>query len=886
VSIVGPAGIGKTRLARELGLYLDGLPETVYWHVGRSPAYGNGITFWALGEMVRARAGLLETDDEQTTRTKVGEMLSRIVSDETERRWIEPTLLALLGIEARVASSELFAAWRTFFERLAATAPVVMVFEDHHHADTGLLDFVDHLLEWSRDVPLCVITLARPELLERRPDWASGKRNLTVLHLEPLPDEAMQELIRGVVPGLPDAAVRQIVARAEGVPLYAVETIRMLIADGRLVPEDGVFRPVGDLTSLAVPESLTALITSRLDGLDPVDRSLVSDGAVLGQSFTVAALAAVSGHGEAELQPRLRTLVRLEILTVDVDPRSPERGQYAFVQALIREVAYGTLSRKARKTRHLAAARFFESLGAEELAGALAGQYLAAHANAAEGAEADALAAQARVALRAAAGRASALGSHDQAVVFLEQAISVTQDPAELADLLDLAGAASTVRQRFAQAERFHREALDKREAIGDRPAIVRTITRLASPMIRAFRYDAATQMLEAAIDRFADLRGSADLAGLEGQLARAYMLNARMADSVPIADRVLEVAEQEELRELAADTLITKGTALENLGRHFEAIALVEAGRRLAEASGQTTLLMRATNNLASVLADDDPRASLEVARAGLELAARNGERGLTLVENAINGAIRTGEWDWALGQLDVALAEDTDPLARATTLGRIYQIRAYRGTADDTALSDFLQETRRGVDERTATAFRLIVPAHGAFAAGDLAAARAWALQYAEVWTQTDIDDGLLIAAYASLWAGDADGLRTAQKRLEELHRHGRGVSAEKLGIEAGLAALERRPEDALGMFRDALRGWDELGLPWDRALTAIGMAAVLDPADPEVVAAAAVARRTFEDLGARPFLDQLEAMLNRPRAREPRTGTRAETSERAPV
>jgi class 3 adenylate cyclase len=238
VSVVGPAGIGKTRLAREFGRYLDGLIETVYWHVGRSPAYGQGITFWALGEMVRARAGLLESDDEATTRAKLAETLAQFVPDETERRWIESALLALLGIETRVGSSELFAAWRTFFERLARVAPVVMVFEDHHHADTGLLDFIDHLLEWSRDVPLCVIILARPELLERRPDWAVGKRDLNLVHLEPLPAAAMLELIRGLVPGLPDEAVETIVERAEGVPLYAVETIRMLLAEGRLVPED------------------------------------------------------------------------------------------------------------------------------------------------------------------------------------------------------------------------------------------------------------------------------------------------------------------------------------------------------------------------------------------------------------------------------------------------------------------------------------------------------------------------------------------------------------------------------------------------------------------------------------------------------------------------
>src|SRR5205814_2517616 len=170
---------------------------------------------------------------------------------------------------------------------------------------------------------------------------------------------------------------------------------------GRLALEEGTYRPVGDLTTLDVPETLSALIASRLDTLSPDDRTLISDAAVLGQSFTPAALSAVSGIAEADLTPRLRALVKRELLTVESDPRSPERGQYAFVQALIREVAYNTLSRKDRKTRHLAAARWFESLGEPELVGALAGHYLAAKELAAEGAEADALAAQARIALKA-----------------------------------------------------------------------------------------------------------------------------------------------------------------------------------------------------------------------------------------------------------------------------------------------------------------------------------------------------------------------------------------------------------------------------------------------------------------------------------------------------
>ena len=245
VSIIGPAGIGKSRLAWEYTKYLDGLVEKVWWHDGRSPAYGEGISFWALGEMVRGRCGLRETDDPTTTRSKVAATVAEHIPDEAERRWIEPALLALLGIGTGLGSEQLFGAWRTFFERLAATAPVVMVFEDHHNADTGLLDFVDQLLEWSRNAAIYVVTLSRPELLERRPDWGAGKRNFNSLYLEPLSEPAMRQLLAGLVPGLPESSMRAIVGRADGVPLYAVETVRMLVAQGRLAVKDGIHRPTG-----------------------------------------------------------------------------------------------------------------------------------------------------------------------------------------------------------------------------------------------------------------------------------------------------------------------------------------------------------------------------------------------------------------------------------------------------------------------------------------------------------------------------------------------------------------------------------------------------------------------------------------------------------------
>ena len=406
-----------------------------------------------------------------------------------------------------------------------------MVFEDLQWADPGLLDFIDALLEWSRSFPIFVLTLARPELLERRPDWGAGKRSFTSIFLEPLPAAAMHELLAGLVPGLPEATVTAIVERADGVPLYAVETVRMLLAEGRLALEGGVYRPIGDLATLAVPDTLTALIASRLDGLEPVDRSLLCDAAVLGQSFTLAALAAVSGIPEPELEPRLRALVRRELLALETDPRIPERGQYAFVQALVREVAYNTLARRDRKARHLAAARFFESLGSDELAGALAGHYLAAHRNAPEGAEADAVAAQARIALRAAAERATALGSHAQAVAFLEQALSMTTDLPDQALLLERAGRSASLAADHEAAERYLVRATEIQRGLGDRSATARTIAELgAARSMDGCVTDRALAILEPSAVEFADLAGDPGAVALDSQLARALMVGQQLS--------------------------------------------------------------------------------------------------------------------------------------------------------------------------------------------------------------------------------------------------------------------------------------------------------------------------------------------------------------------
>ena len=865
VSVMGPAGIGKSRLAWEFLKYVDGLVETTYWHSGRSPSYGEGITFWALGEMIRGRCELLEGDDEASTRRKVADTVAQWVPDEDERRWIEPALLTLLGIDSGMAAEQLFGAWRTFFERIASVGTVTLVFEDMHFADSGLLDFIDHMLEWSRGLPIYIVTLSRPELLERRPDWGAGKRSFTSIYPEPLSEPEMRELLAGLVPGLPAQAVGAIVERADGIPLYAVETVRMLVADGRLVEREGAYEPVGDLTTLAVPETLVALISSRLDGLDPADRAVIHDAAVLGYSFTIAALAAVSGIPEADLEERLKGLLRRELLTREVDARSPERGQFAFVQALIREVAYNTLARPERKARHLAAARFFEQIGSDELAGALAGHYLAAYRNATEGAEADALGGQARIALKAAADRAVALGSHEQAIGFMEQALEVTKDSGEQADLLRRAGESARGAARTDDAERYLRRAIGVYLELGDRLGAAQATSALGIALLNVRRNQPAASLLQEAWSEYGDLWPDPVLVGLRVGLARAYGQVQEHRRALEEAEEVLDVAEHSNLVDPLARALIAKGVALGNLGRTREAIALLDGAEHLARENSLFEILGAALLIGGFHQGEVDAARAFEKYREGLEVSKRTGQRTLmrTFVNNLGYTGFMSGDWDSALAEMAAVLAEDIDRSSRVWLLGNSLSVRSSRGEDVTAALAELeaLIEPGDSFDFRMPL---LDSQANSALATGDLGLAR-------DAWRELAAGDpaqapaSLYQAARPALWLRDPDAVRVDLAALDATGVHGRIIEIRRATIRAGLAALEGRINEAQIGYRECVRDWRDAGVVWDEALTGLDMAVLLGPKDalPEIVQST---REILERLGAQPFIKRLDEALSR--------------------
>jgi class 3 adenylate cyclase/tetratricopeptide (TPR) repeat protein len=662
VSVTGVAGVGKTRLSWEYERYVDGLAEDVWWHRGRCLAYGEGVAYWGLAEMVRSRAGIVEAEEPESALAKIRSTVAEHIADPEERKWVEPRLSHLLGLEERSApdQSDLFSAWRLFFERLADRGPVAMVFEDLQWADTALLDFIEYLLEWSKDHPLFILTLSRPEINERRPTWGAGRRNFTSLSLDPLPPEAMEELMQGLVPGLPSEITTRILDRAQGIPLYALETVRMLLDRGLLEKVDGRYRLTAQLEDLEVPESLHALIAARLDGLPAEERRLLQDGAVMGKTFLKPALAALQGRDETELGALLTSLVRKEFLSVQVDPRSPERGQYGFLQDLVRKVAYDTLSRKERKLRHLAAADHLVGIRGrdeDEFVEVVASHLLEAYQAAPDAPDAGEIKARARETIARAGERAASLAANDVAERYFVQAADLAEDPIEMASLIERAGGMAWMGARTEEATDLLERAIGLFEEQGETHAAARVSARLGEITWSSGRIGEAIERMERSFEVLSKDEADEDLASLAAQLGRFLYFEGHDARAAERLERALELAEGLGLPEVLSQALNSKGALIlmGSKGRPQEGFALLRHALDVALEHDASEAALRAYYNLSNLLYYFDRYdESASYAEDGLARSRKLGARmwEWNFISELVYLAFMTGDWEGALDQ------------------------------------------------------------------------------------------------------------------------------------------------------------------------------------------------------------------------------------------
>jgi class 3 adenylate cyclase/predicted ATPase len=876
VQVSGIAGIGKSRLGWEVFKYLDGIQRVFLWHRGRCLAYGEGVTYWALAEMVRGRAGILEGEDRAIAAPKLHETVERYVQDAEDRKFVETRLAHLLGLEDRTApdKADLFAGWRLFFECLARSNPVYMLFEDLQWADPSLLEFIDYLLEWSRSFPIFVVTLSRPG---SGVSLVGGKRNATSIYLEPLPPEAMEQLLTGLVPGLPSETMQRILDRAEGVPLYAVETVRMLLDRGLLLQDGPVYRPAGTIEDLEVPETLHALIAARLDGLGAEERGLVQDASVLGKTFTRQALVALSGRPERDIEPSLASLVAKEVLSVQADPRSPERGQYGFLQDLVRTVAYETLAKRDRKRKHLQAAAHIEQAWGEdeeEIVEVLASHYLEAYRLAPEAEDAGVVKERARRILARAGERAASLAAAEEALAYFREAAELTDSVLERAELTERTGQMALTLGRAEDAGGHFEEATRLFDETGQTHQAARVQARLAEVEFLQGHLEQAVERMTRAHAVLSGDEPDPDLALVAAQLGRFLALSQRHQEAAPRLEEALELSEHLELPELYSQALSSKAIALLYLGRLREAGTLLGQALEVALERGFTAAAFRAYANLVVVLEALDRFAeAVELGEQALALARRTGNRvnELNWLTVPIANLGHLGRWDEAL-----VLAEEAQrpqELSSVEWAGSshifLMPIPLRRGSLPQ-AREHFESFSGLGTSENreVQVSYRLalaeLLRAEGEPAAALAAAEEVVAFRVSLGLTHPAVKRGLVEGVEAALDLGDT----TKAVELLEVAQSARPgqvtpfLRAHAARLAARLAALRGEIESVEPGFLAAEQGFRDLGTPFDLAVALLEHAEwlVAQGQAAEAEGPLAEARETFARLEATPWLERL--------------------------
>jgi class 3 adenylate cyclase/tetratricopeptide (TPR) repeat protein len=858
VTVVGEPGVGKSRLVAELLNYAEARPGIIRWRQGRCLPYGEGITFWALGEIVKAEAGILESDSVEVAAAKLEAAVS---AEHSERQWLLLRLGPLVGVEATSPAErqELFTAWRRFLEALAAARPTVLVFEDLHWADDALLAFLEHLAEWSQGVPLLVLCAARPEVYERRPGWGAGLRNAHTINLSPLSDEETAQLVSQLVttalgPELEEA----IVERAGGNPLYAEEFVRLL-ADRSLEADEGL-----------LPDSIQSLIAARLDTLSTERKSLLQDAAVIGKVFWAGALAEVGERGPADVELALHELALKELVRTARTSSMEGETEYAFWHLLVRDVAYAQIPRADRGRRHRKAAAWIERKAGErveDLAEVLAYHYLQAlelAEAAGDTVQAEELAQPAGRFLALAGERALGLDTV-QAETRLARALELTpDDDPERPELLVRWANAVFQAGRLSDATDALEAALVDLRARSDTEAVARALQLLARVTRRSGTGPSIALAAEA-VDLLEQEAPSADLVDAYAQLANSQMLAGAHAEAIVAAERAVSVAERLGLPE-PARALGYHGFARAYLGDADGLAEMEHALARLFErGEGQDAAVLM--NNLAIARYPlEGPARALASFDEGIAFCRERGIVDPWLETNFPLLFVELGRPDEAVAQA-VRLAPMLEAVGNLVDLCEVraseLAVRLARGQHTSAEEAEWLVSTMRTVRNADITGLSLATAA-AALAAEAPDQARELLAEIEQVpgARQTPYYARRLPAMVRTTLAlgdtGLAEQLAAGLELRYPLDEHALCAARAQLAEAAGKQA------EAAELYAEAAERWREFGNVPERAYALLGQGRCLAALGrPVAEVPLAEARALFESMGYKPALAETEAL-----------------------
>jgi len=866
VTVVGEPGVGKTRLCTELLQYIEQRPGLVRWRQGRCLPYGEGIAFWALGEIVKAECGILESDSPEVALSKLDDA---IAPDETDRAWLKARLAPLVGAGGEpAAQEESFTAWRRFLEGLAAENPTVLVVDDLHWADEPMLAFLEHLADWSAGVPLLLLCTARPELHEKHSSWATGLRNAQTINLAPLSEEDTATLIalllhRTVLPG---ATQQVLLDRAGGNPLYAEEFVRLLSDRNQLT---------GSLDEVLLPDSLQALIAARLDTLSAERKGLLQDAAVIGKVFWAGALAAMGDRDPREVELALHELVRKELVRPARGSSMQGEQEYGFWHLLVRDVCYAQIPRSSRAARHRGAATWIEAQSGDrvdDLSDVLAyhcTQALELARAAGEEPDLAELESAARRYLGLAGERALPIDV-DSAEACFARALELTPaDHPERAALLEHWAEAALQQGRIAEARAALEEALALHRLAGAKVAEGRTLTALSS-VLRRTGDPRSRELIAAAVTVLEAQTPGPERVKAYAQLARGNTLDAAFAEAIAAAERALELAASLRLPE-PARALGYRGLARACLG---DAQGVADMRRALAlaveQGLGHDAALLH--NNLPeAVWQHEGPRAALALCAEGIDFCERRGIAAWALDIAALRLTLLAACGDSGRVLSDVeSVAAPLEAAGRTPVmLARSAQLvlRVRRGDAAETAAAEQLVAAAREAAEPqymavafAAAAQLMLLEGHGE---------QATALLEELERTSGIRDEGFYAAALpglvrCALVIGDtavAARLVAGVEPRSPLQQHALAACRAALAEAAGDRVT------AATAYAAAVAGWREFGdvpelafalLGQGRCLIALGTPGADDPLRD--------ARELFTSMGYAPALNETDALLGR--------------------